>query len=76
MLERSTTKQPSADRRRARNARHRQRCKAGRIVPMNFDVGADVLDLLIRMRWLRERDVDDRRAVGRALSLMLQNAAR
>jgi len=73
MLDR-TTKQPSADRRRDRNARHRRRCKAGRIVPLDFDIGAAVLAMLIRTHWLDERAAGDRRAIGRALPAMLHTA--
>jgi hypothetical protein len=74
MLDRA--KQPSADRRRERNSRHRQRCRAGRMVPLDFDVNREVIDMLVRTRWLADRDAGDRHAIGRALRRMLESAAK
>jgi hypothetical protein len=76
MLDRQHAASKSTERRRASRARYRQRLKVGRIVPLDFDIGAAELDLLIKTRWLAERDAADRAAIGRALRAMLSDAAK
>lgn len=39
------------------------------------ELDGDVIDLLVRLRWLAEKDAADRRAVGRAISAMLRDTA-
>jgi hypothetical protein len=43
---------------------------------IQIEVGAEVLDLLIRLRWLADADAGDKAAVGSAITRMLQDAAR
>jgi hypothetical protein len=70
---------PKADRRRsaasARQARYRARSRNGRVV-VSVEVDERLLDLLVRLRWLREAAAGDRAAIGRALQAMLRDAAR
>jgi hypothetical protein len=65
----------SRARRAARDRRHRQRMRDGRTV-VGVEIDARVLELLVRLRWLAERDAADRGAVGQAIAAMLQDAAR
>jgi hypothetical protein len=66
------------DRRRAAWARaskaRRARAKACEAVASVVD-GGDVLDLLIKTGWLAEAAASDRRAVGLAISRLLQDTA-
>jgi hypothetical protein len=71
MLERP---QPSETRRRARHARHRRCLKAG-IVVAPVEIDGAVLDMLIRLRWLVERDAADRGKIGEAVARMLRDSA-
>jgi hypothetical protein len=73
---------PGADRRdrrrhaaSERTARWRSRAEAGKVV-VGVEVGADVVDWLIRVQWLAERDAADRGAIGEAITAMLQDATR
>jgi hypothetical protein len=69
---------PSAGGRRrtlARARRHRARRKAGRAT-YQVEVDAAVLDLLVRLHWIEDRDVTDAAAVSRAIAALLADAAR
>jgi len=44
--------------------------------PILSTISSSVLDFLIRLRWLREDQVGDPAAVGRAISALLAAAAR
>ena len=61
--------------RKARDARHRSRVKACRAV-YQIEIGGEVLDLLLKARWISEEALSDKRAVERALSEMLAASAR
>jgi hypothetical protein len=41
-----------------------------------IEIGADVLDMLVRLGWLADDAATDRRQVERALAAMLADAAR
>jgi hypothetical protein len=70
MLERPD---PSPSERRRR--RYRARRAAGiAVAPVEYN--GDVINFLIRSRWLQEAEVYDRGAVGRAISRMLAVSAR
>src|SRR5262245_19064223 len=58
-----------------RHRRHRQRAKAGRACYV-IELDGEGLSFLIRTGWLLEGEADDRQAIGRALSAMVQDAAR
>jgi hypothetical protein len=60
---------------RARDARHRARLRACRIV-VPVELGAEELELLLRLGYLTERDAADRAAIGRAAAHALAVAAR
>lgn len=72
MLERPPKVQTPAA---SRSARYRQRLKSGRAV-YRIELGGEVLDMAIRLHWLSEAEVLDRRAVERALGEMLAASAR
>lgn len=63
------------DARRARDRRHRQRLKSGRACYTIEGDGA-LLDLPLRLHWISEGELLDRRAVERALGEMLAASAR
>jgi hypothetical protein len=72
MLERP----PSARLRRTNRQRaYRSRVRNGQTVAP-VEVDADIVDLLVRLRWLDDRRAGDRNAVGQAISRMLVDAAR
>ena len=80
MLDRSC--QPPRQRRQAarerrtrvqRNWRHRQ--AQGRIM-VPVEVGAEILDLLVRLGWLDAALADDRAEIGKAIGAMIADAAR
>jgi hypothetical protein len=64
----------SVTRRRARHARYRQRLKASVIVAP-VEIGEDVVGMLVRLKWITERDAADRGKVGDAVARMLRDAA-
>ena len=74
MLERSTHSRRRAEFRRLRDQRLRDRRKAGRIV-VPVEIDGEVLTLLIRTRWLLERDSTDARAIGEAIGAALAASA-
>ena len=59
-----------AEQRRARERRLRARRKAGRACYM-IEADAEVLYLLVKLHWLSERELLDKRAVEAALSEMV-----
>ena len=61
--------------RRLRDLRHRARVKAHRAV-YQIEIGGEVLDLLLRARWITERELLDRKAVEAAIGAMLAASAR
>jgi hypothetical protein len=68
---------PSKDRGKANRwqADYRARQRNGRIVaPVEAD--ADVVGFLIRTKWLAESDAHDRRAIGRAITAVMKDAAK
>jgi hypothetical protein len=72
---------PDGETRQRRPAAERQReCRARKdhCVARNrfVDYDGEVLDMLIRRGWLAEQDAGDERAVGRAISRALADAAR
>ena len=72
MLER-----PAVDRRRRatyRQRRYRARQRSG-VVTAIVELDGEVLDLLVRLQWLQESAVADRRAIGKAISAMLRDTA-
>jgi hypothetical protein len=54
--------------------RHRERQRNGVIVTP-VAVNEDVIDVLIRLNWLRERDADDRAAIAKAVTAMISDAS-
>ena len=69
MLERSPKSKPAAERQRA----YRKRVKASCVV-VPVEVDAAIVDLLVRLRWLREREAGDRGKIGQAISALLRAA--
>lgn len=70
---------PPTDRRRlaaatARQRRYRRRLRDG-VMPIQIDITADTVDMLVVLRWLAERDVGDKTAIARAVEAMLADAA-
>jgi hypothetical protein len=61
--------------RAAKQARYRLRNKRGEAA-FSVAIGPRVIDLLVRARWLPDRDVLDPIAVGEAAAAMLRDAAR
>jgi hypothetical protein len=72
MLERRRDRRRAAT---ARQRRHRARTRTGKIV-ISVEVDADLLNLLIRTKWLSESAAADRTAIAKALAAMLTDAAR
>jgi hypothetical protein len=61
--------------RRRRDARHRARVRAGvRIAPVEY--GGELLDFLIKTRWLLPEDASDARKVGSAITAAMRDASR
>jgi hypothetical protein len=46
------------------------------MVVISVEVNAAVLDLLVRTRWLGEREAGERVAIGRAIGRLLADAAK
>ena len=65
----------TAELRRLRDQRHRQRVKAHKRIAM-VEYDGSILDLLLRTGWASEEQLGDARAVGEALGRMLADAAR
>jgi hypothetical protein len=59
-----------ADRWKAYRARQRR----GAVV-VQVEVSPELINLLLGLRWLEEREIDDRRAVASAITRMLRSAA-
>jgi hypothetical protein len=60
--------------RRTRQRAYRARLRARRIL-VGVEVDAAIVDLLCRLRWLREADAGDRARIGQAVAAMLREAA-
>jgi hypothetical protein len=60
---------------RERRRRLRQRRKL-QLVVAPVEVGCDVIDLLVKLQWLNERDAHDRQAIGRAITHGLKLSAK
>jgi hypothetical protein len=58
-----------------RTAKWRARAEAGKVV-VHVEIGADVLNWLIEVRWLTDRDAADRGKIGEAVAAMLADAAK
>jgi hypothetical protein len=69
---------PRPDRRRAADRARQRRCRElrrqGRAA-YSVVADADVLDMLVKLGWLRDGDATDPRRVGRAISALLADAA-
>jgi hypothetical protein len=73
---RSAVENSAARRRRAAvQRRYRLRAKCGEAV-YHVPIGAAVIDLLVRARWLPDRDVYDPIEVAEAAAACLRDAAR
>jgi hypothetical protein len=76
MLDRPPSRQAQRRARRAaQQCRHRARERAGRAC-YQIELCGEVIDWLIRTRWLDQRQAGDRTEVGRAIEAMLQDAAK
>jgi hypothetical protein len=67
-----------ADRRHTdalRQRRHRARARNA-TMPVQIEITADAIDLLIRTGWLIERECCDKAKIARAIELMLADSAR
>jgi hypothetical protein len=54
------------------NWRARQRrCE----IIIGITINGELIDWLVRLRWLDERQADDKRAIARAIDLLLQDAS-
>ena len=71
MLDRPARRERHAIRMR----RHRQRQAAGRMA-VTVEVGAELVDLMVRTGWLPPRDCHTRDQIARALSAMVADAAK
>ena len=60
--------------RRKRDARYRRRARES-VMVVPIEVGAGVLDFLIRTRWLDELDAGDKHAIAAAIGAMLKASA-
>ena len=61
--------------RRRRQARHRARVRNGvRVAPVAYD--AELLDFLVKTRWLLPEDASDARKVGCAITAAMRDASR
>jgi hypothetical protein len=58
----------------ARQRRRRERSRRG-CASYHVEVGAEVLDMLIRTGWLRDGDATDPRRVARAIAALLEDSA-
>ena len=65
---------PRQRRPRDRQKAYRKRCAKG-VVIAPVPVGIDVLDLVIRLGWLRQQDAVDRGKIGQAIAQMLDKSA-
>jgi hypothetical protein len=64
------------ERRRAQKRDCYHRSRAGLIMAKEVVVGADELDALVALKWLRDEEAHDAAAVGRALSALIRDVAR
>jgi hypothetical protein len=62
-------------RRRLEQRRYRKNCKAGVKLALT-PVNADVMDMLVRLNWCNEGDLEDPKAMGAAIAALLAAAAR
>jgi hypothetical protein len=72
MLERPSSKQA---RHTNRQRVYRSRVRNGQMVAP-VEVGAEIVDLLVRLRWLDDRLAGERTVVGTAITRMLVDAAK
>jgi hypothetical protein len=63
-----------AELKRLRDQRHRARLRAGRIV-VAVELDAEIADMLVRLHWIDERLLTDRKAVAAAIAALLAEAA-
>lgn len=68
-------RQPSSASKQARDRRYRHRLRAGKIIAP-VEVDAAIVDLLIKLEWLREADAGSSRAIADAIGRMLAASAR
>jgi hypothetical protein len=73
MLDRTRTK-VARELRRQRQARHRARQRR-HVIIVPIEIGADVIDLLCRLGWLREHEAD-KAAIKQAIEALLGDASR
>lgn len=59
-----------------RKARYRDRQRRGVVCPQAVEVSAIGLDFLIATQWLRQEDAADPRAIGRAITAMIEDSGR
>lgn len=75
MLQRRSRRDRERARRAAASRRWRQRVRAGKAVyPVEGD--AEITDMLVRTRWLADREVHGRTEVGQAIARLLKDMAR
>jgi hypothetical protein len=75
MLDRLDSRRRLAELKAARDARRRQRLKSGKAC-YTIEADGELLDLLVRLHWISEAELLDKRAVERALGEMLAASAR
>ena len=61
--------------RRDRQRRYRKRRRSG-IAVYPVEINGDVVAMLVRLRWLSERDVHDKDTVARAIAALLADTAK
>jgi hypothetical protein len=75
------TRPPASDRKRAKRERrrlaqreYRRRLDEGKLL-VEFEIDADVIDMLVSNNWL-DGKCEDRKKIGKALSAMVAEAAK
>lgn len=71
--QRQQRRKAEANRERVRRAAER---RDRRVACYTVEIGADVLDMLVRLRWLAEGTATDRRKVEAALTAMIADTAK
>jgi hypothetical protein len=69
MLDRPHSRQ-QIEARRARDRRYRQRLRANRIV-VQVEIDCAITDMLIKLGWIAEVQLVDKRAIGAAIGSLL-----